>query len=317
MKKIKVFAPASVANMGCGFDVMGMALEGVGDEMEVGIEEGYGLTIINESGVKLPADIERNVITPAVIAFLDAYRKQMKVEVRILKKILPGSGIGSSAASSVAAVYGLNELLGRPYTLKELIPFAMEGERLISGVAHADNVGPSLLGGIVFIRGYAPLDVIPLPLPASFCCTVVHPHIMISTKTAREVLPEKIPLREAITQWGNVGGLVAGLLLGDMELVGRSMKDVVAEPYRKHFIPLYDEMKAELLQQGALAVNISSSGPSVFALSDSMERAGELGQRMKAHFEALRIEADIYVSDVAGKGARMVGEIIDVEGLKS
>ena len=305
MKKIKVFAPASVANMGCGFDVMGMALDGVGDVLEVTVSEGYGLSIDNRSGVKLPQDIEKNVITPAVLAFWEAYRKSMKVEVTLLQKILPGSGIGSSAASSAAVVFALNELLDRPFRIEELISFAMEGERLISGTAHADNVGPALLGGIVFIRGYEPLDVIPLPVPANFCCTVVHPHIMVSTKEAREVLRKEIPLHDAVVQWGNVGGLVAGLTMGNIELVGRSMKDVVAEPYRKHFIPLYDHLKEALLQAGALAVNISGSGPSVFALTDSLGLAGKMGEIMQAHFDGLEVEANVYVSQVARQGARV------------
>lgn len=304
MKKIRVFAPASVANMGCGFDVMGMALDEVGDVLEVTVAEGYGLSIKNESGVKLPVDIEKNVITPAMIAFMNAYGKTVKVEVTVLKKILPGSGIGSSAASSVAAVFALNELFGRPFKPEELISFAMEGERLISGTAHADNVGPALLGGIVLIRGYDPLDVIPLPVPEVFCCTVVHPHIMVSTKAAREVLKKEIPLRDAVTQWGNVGGLVAGLLTGNMNWIARSMRDVVAEPYRKHFIPLYDELKENVLQAGALAMNISGSGPSVFALSASQEQAEKIGRVMKEHFDRLKVEADIYVSKVARQGAR-------------
>lgn len=306
MKKIRVFAPATIANMGCGFDVMGMALEGVGDVLEVVVSDGYGLDIKNKSGVDLPDDPEKNVITPAILTFLDAYGKRMKVEVTILKKIRPGSGIGSSAACSAAAVFALNELTGRPFDRQALIPFAMEGERLISGAAHADNVGPALLGGIVFIRGYDPLDAICLPVPNAFCCTVVHPHIAVSTKAAREVLRREIPLHEAVLQWGNVGGLVAGLTLGDIALVGRSMQDVVAEPYRKHFIPLYDELKMALSEGGALAVNISGSGPSVFALSDSMELAGKLGKIMDVHFKKLSIAADIYVSQVAREGAREV-----------
>lgn len=306
MEKIKVFAPATVANMGCGFDVMGMALEGVGDVLEVAVSEGFGLSIFNRSGVDLPVNVEKNVITPAVLAFLEASEKKLKVEVTVCEKILPGSGIGSSAASSAAAVFALNELCGRPFSLHELVPFAMEGERLISGTPHADNVAPALLGGIVFIRGYEPPDLIQLPVPEAFCCTVVHPHIMVSTKAAREVLRREIPLQEAVTQWGNVGGLVAGLALGDMALVGRSMRDVIAEPYRKHFIPLYDELKARALEAGALAVNISGSGPSVFAVSPALDTAVRIGQEMQQHFDGLQVKAEVYVSKVARQGARKV-----------
>lgn len=305
-RKIKVFAPATVANMGCGFDVMGMALEMVGDVLEVSVSAGFGLQIDNQSGVVLPVRVDKNVIAPTVLAFLDAYGKELKVEVTVLKKILPGSGIGSSAASSAAVVFALNELLGCPFGLTALVPFAMEGERLISGSAHADNVGPSLLGGIVFIRGYEPLDIIQLPVPEAFYCTVVHPHIMVSTRAAREVLRKEIPLRDAVIQWGNVGGLVAGLALGNLELVGRSMQDVVAEPYRKHFIPLYDELKSVVMSAGALAVNISGSGPSVFALSASPEIAEATGKLMQQHFDNLGIDTDVYVSGVARSGARVI-----------
>lgn len=307
MKKIRVFAPATIANMGCGFDVMGMALEEVGDVLEVAVADGYGLQIENHSGVDLPAAAEKNVVTPAVLSFLDAYGEKKEVYVRIDKKILPGSGIGSSAASSAAVVFALNELLGQPFSRKELVTFAMEGEKLISGSPHADNVAPALLGGIILVRGYTPLDLISLPVPDAFYCTVVHPHIMVSTKIAREVLKKEIPLAVAVEQWGNVGGLVAGLMMGDMALVGRSMKDVVAEPCRKHFIPLYDELKIAVAGTGALAMNISGAGPAVFALSDVREKAAEIGQVMQKHFDSLGICADVYVSKVGRQGTKVIG----------
>lgn len=305
-KTIRVFAPASTANLGCGFDVMGMALDGVGDILRMSVGDGDNLVINNESGMNLPSDIEKNVITPAVRAFMAAAGKKAAVEITVEKKILPGSGIGSSAASSAAAVFGLNELFDRPFTVKELVDFAMQGEKLISGTAHADNSAPAVMGGIVFIRGYEPLDIVSLPVPESFCFSVVHPHIMVSTKEARDVLRKEIPMREAVTQWGNVGGLVAGIMTGDMPLIGRSMRDVVVEPYRKGFIPGYDELKAACMAAGALAVNISGSGPSVFALSDSLETAEQVGKAMKAHFDALDIENDLYVSHVPTVGARVV-----------
>lgn len=305
-KTIRVFAPASTANLGCGFDVMGMALDGVGDVLRMSVGDGDSLVINNESGMNLPSDIEKNVITPAVRAFMAAAGKKAAVEITVEKKILPGSGIGSSAASSAAAVFGLNELFDRPFTVKELVDFAMQGEKLISGTAHADNSAPAVMGGIVFIRGYEPLDIVSLPVPDSFCFSVVHPHIMVSTKEARDVLRKEIPMREAVTQWGNVGGLVAGIMTGDMPLIGRSMRDVVVEPYRKGFIPGYDDLKAACMATGALAVNISGSGPSVFALSDSLETAERVGKAMKAHFDALSIENDLYVSHVPTVGARVV-----------
>lgn len=303
MKKIKVFAPATVANLGCGFDVLGMAVGGAGDVLEIGMERGDGLVINNLSGVGLPEDIEQNVVTPAIRALLAAAGGGCRVEVDILQKILPGSGIGSSAASAVAAVYGLNELLGRPFGAHELIEFAMEGELLTGGARHADNVAPALLGGIVLVRGYEPLDFVQLPVPRDFHCTVVHPHIAVMTKEGRRVLPGRVPLGDAVRQWGNVGGLVAGLSAGDMALVGRSVCDAVAEPCRKAFIPGYDRLKAELLAADALAVNIAGSGPSVFAISDSEGKAQRAGQVMSRHFAALAIPADVYRSFGECRGA--------------
>ena len=305
MRKIRVFAPATVANMGCGFDIMGMTLDAVGDVLSVEIGEGDSLVIINKSKQPLPENIEQNVITPAVRAFLAAYGCPMAVTVTVEHKIAPGSGIGSSAASSAAAVYALNELLDHPFTDEKLVEFAMEGEKLISGgTPHADNVGPSILGGVVLLRGYDPLDVVRLPVPGRFCCAVAHPAIMVSTREAREVLPKEIPLRMAVKQWGNVAGLVAGLAEGDVALIGRSMQDVVVEPYRKHFIPGFDELRKKVLKVGALAMNISGAGPSVFALSESMTLADRAGEVMRAHFLQYNIESNIYVSKISNRGAR-------------
>ncbi|MDD4819401.1 MAG: homoserine kinase [Flavobacteriales bacterium] len=305
-KSVKAFAPASVANMSCGFDVMGMALDGVGDTVEVSMSEGDGIKIENKSDVSLPTDVEKNVITPAVRAFMQALGKKAMVEVTVLKKILPGSGIGSSAASSAAAVVALNALCDYPFSPEKLVEFAMEGECLISGTRHADNVAPAILGGVVFMRGYEPLDMVKLPVPEHFWCTVVHPHITVNTADARAVLPKEIPMRKAVTQWGNVGGLVAGFAMGDMDLIARSMVDVVVEPYRKGFIPEYDDLKEKLAMAGAMASNISGSGPSVFAVSQSKEKAHLLSEVMRRHFDALGIKNDVYVSHVMPHGARVV-----------
>ena len=212
MKHIKVFAPGTVANLGCGFDIMGLTLDGVGDRIEVAAEAGAsGLAIRNESGKRLPEKPEDNVITPAVAALLEAYGKPVRVEITILEKIAPGSGIGSSAASSAAAVYGVNELLGRPFSGKQLVEFAMMGEAVLGGTPHADNVGPALLGGVVLVRGYRPFDIVRLPVPDNFFYAVAHPGIVVSTREAREALTKRIHLSDAVAQWGNVGGLVAGI----------------------------------------------------------------------------------------------------------
>lgn len=307
MKKVRVFAPASIANMGCGFDVVGLALDEVGDIIEITQSEGDGLTITNNSGVPIPEDIEKNVITPVVRSFLARIGQKAQIDVTICEKIYPGSGIGSSAASSAAAAFGMNELYGCPLSEEEVVLCAMEGENLASGGYHADNAAPAVMGGIVLIRGYEPLDIIQLPVPGNFYCAVVHPHLVVSTKEAREILPKAVPMHDAVRQWGNVGGLIAGLYSGNIGLIGRSMQDFVAEPYRKKFIPGFDDLRKAILEHGALAVNISGSGPSMFALCDHRSIADKAGAIMKEHFENLGIGSEVYVVKVSNKGAKLTG----------
>lgn len=308
MKKVRVFAPASIANLGCGFDIMGLALDEVGDILEMTATEGDGINITNCTDVPLPEDIEENVITPVIRKFLEMIGKKAQIDVMIKQKIYPGSGIGSSAASSAAAAYGMNELFNCPLSDEEMVICAMEGENLASGGYHADNAAPALLGGIILIRGYEPLDIIQLPIPGNFYCAVVHPKIMVSTKAARSILPKAVPMHDAISQWGNVGGLVAGLYSGNIGLVGRAMRDAVAEPYRKQFIPGFDELREKILQSGSMAMNISGSGPSVFSLSDKREIAHRAGEIMKEHFDSRGINCEVYVVKVTNKGAKLLAQ---------
>lgn len=307
MKKVRVFAPASIANMGCGFDVIGLALDEVGDILEITMSEGDGLSIVNISGVPMPEDIEMNVITPVVRSFLQRVGAKAQIDVTICEKIFPGSGIGSSAASSAAAAYGMNELFGCPLSDEEVVACAMEGENLASGGYHADNAAPAVMGGIVLIRGYEPLDLIQLPVPGNFYCSVVHPDIVVTTRQAREILPGSVPMHDAVRQWGNVGGLISGLYSGNIGLIGRAMKDHVAEPYRKRFIPGFDDLREKILAAGALAMNISGSGPSSFALCDHRDKAERAGRIMKEHFDSLDIGCDVYVVKVSNKGAKLMG----------
>ena len=307
MKRIKVFAPASIANLGCGFDVMGMALDEVGDVLEMTLDEGgSGISIIKDTDVPLTENVEDNVVTPVIRKFFEMTGRSGHVDVRIIKKIYPGSGIGSSAASSAAAAFGINELFGAPLSEEDVVICAMEGENLASGGYHADNAAPAVMGGITLIRGYEPLDIIKLPVPGNLYCPVIHPHLMVSTKEARSILPKEIPMHTAITQWGNVGGLVAGLCTGNIELVGRAMRDAVAEPYRKGFIPGFDELRSKLLGAGAFAMNISGSGPSVFALANRSDIAQRVGSIMERHFAQQGILSETYVVKVSNKGARLI-----------
>ncbi len=307
-KEIKIFAPATVANVAAGFDILGFALEKPGDELIISTRSSTGIRITNQSSfTSMPLDPEKNTSGVALQAFLDHIGSSQGFEIQFLKKVKPGSGIGSSAASSAAAVFGANELLGNPLTPAELVQFAMEGERLASGSAHADNVAPALLGGFVLIRSYHPLDIIPLPTPEKLFCSIIHPQIELKTEDSRKVLKKQITLQNAIVQWGNTAGLIAGLFMEDYELIGRSLQDVIIEPTRSILIPGYESMKEAALKAGALGCNISGSGPSLFAFSTSLENATEIAEAMQSVCTSIAIESDIYVSKVNKKGPVVVG----------
>ena len=308
MKTIKAYAPATVANVSCGFDVFGFAVEQPGDEVQLTLTKESEVLIkkIDGDDGRLPLDATKNTCGVAVLAFLKALDKKQGVEI-VLKKNLPlGSGMGSSAASSVAALVGINHLMGEPFSKKELLPFAMEAERVACGSAHADNVAPSLLGGFVLVRGYEPLDVVSIPTPENLYCTLVHPHLELKTQDSRQVLKSTISLKDAVTQWGNIAGLIAGLMKPDYGLIGRSLKDVIAEPIRALLIPGFDIIKEEAIQAGALGCGISGSGPTIFALSTERELANRTGKVIQQQFEKYKLESEVYVSKINGKGARVV-----------
>ena len=309
METIKVFAPATVANVACGFDVMGFAMESIGDEVVVTKTSEPGLKITGISGCNgLPTDPEKNVSTVAVQALLNALNEPFEggFEFKLIKKVSPGSGLGSSASSSSSAVFAVNELLGNPFSKKELVQFAMEGEKAASGIPHADNVAPSLLGGFTLVRSYDPLDVIELDYPKGLYATVVHPQIEVKTSDSKKILRQQLSLKDAITQWGNVGGLVAGLAKGDFDLIGRSLQDVVAEPVRSYLIPFFPEAKALAMENGALGCSISGSGPSTFALSSNEETANNISKAFRQLYESNNIEANVYVSKINPKGAEVI-----------
>ncbi len=305
-KSIKVFAPATVANVGSGFDILGFALHEPGDELSVKISGKPGIRIINKTPFAIPESPEKNVSGISLKAMLQQLKSNQGFEIEILKKIMPGSGLGSSAAGSTASIFAANELLGRPFTLEELIPFAMEGERSVSGIAHADNVGPALLGGFVLIRSYRPLDIIRLEYPKKLHCAVVHPQIEVRTEDARKILKDKITLKDAIVQWGNVAGLISGLYRGDYDLIGRSLVDVIIEPIRSVLIPGFDAVKKAALDAGALGCSISGSGPSIFALCRSFRDAERVALQMSETFNDAGIENHSYVSIIGDTGTRII-----------
>lgn len=309
-EKVRAFAPASVANVGCGFDVLGFAIDDPGDEVVAELAEQAGIEILSVDGDegRLPLETDRNTAGVAVRELLKELKadKEIGINLRIYKKMPLGSGLGSSAASSVAAVVAVNHLLGDPFSTKELLSFAVEAERVASGTPHADNVAASLFGGFILVRSNDPLDVISLDTPEKLHCTVIHPRIEIRTEDTRKILRQRIPLAKAVIQWGNVGGLIAGLLKSDYELIGRSLHDEIVEPIRSVLIPGYDDLKQAALKAGALGCSISGSGPSVFALSTSKKQAREVGKAMSQVLNAVGLESDLYVSMINRQGAAVI-----------
>ncbi|MDR0687961.1 MAG: homoserine kinase [Prevotellaceae bacterium] len=304
-KTIKIFSPATVANVACGFDVLGFALNSPGDEISMALNGSGSVELRDETPYRLPLSPEKNVTAVALQSMLNALQSKQGFTITFLSKIMPGSGIGSSAASAAAGVFGANELLGCPFTRRQLVEFAMQGERAASGTAHADNVAPALMGGFTLVRSYAPLDVIPIPSPPIFAA-VVHPQIEVRTSDSRKILRHEVPIKKAVEQWGNLAGLVAGLFTGDYDLIGRSLHDVIVEPVRALLIPEFYAIKQAALDAGALGCSISGSGPSIFTLSRSEATAQKVALAMRYGFDRVGIENHAFVSSVNKEGVRVV-----------
>lgn len=306
---IAAYAPGSVSNVACGFDVLGFALDQPGDVVVAAPLDGPGVTIAAISGDagRLPLDPACNTAGAAVLALLQRLETTRGVSLTIHKGLPLASGIGSSGASAVAAVVAVNELLGRPATLDLLLTCAMAGEKAGCGASHPDNVAPSLYGGFILARSADPPDIVRLPVPQGLACAVLHPHVEVQTGEARALLGENVKLRDAVRQWGNVGALVASLFTGDQALLSRSLEDVVAEPKRACLVPGFYAVKSAALAAGALGCSISGSGPSVFALAGSLERATQVGQAMQRAFDTeSAVGADLWVSLVGRQGARVI-----------
>ncbi|MFZ4399320.1 MAG: homoserine kinase [Bacteroidales bacterium] len=306
LKTVSAFAPATVANVSCGFDIMGFALEGCGDKVCITLDADLEDDKVMLSGAYadfIPADRQRNTAGVAINAFLKAYgNENLKLSIALEKNMPLGSGMGSSASSSAASVFALNHLLGNPFSIHELIPFAMEGERIACGSAHADNVAPALLGGFVLIRSYHPLDIISVPCPDDLFCTVVHPHIELQTKDARRILKNDISIQDAIRQSANTASFMLALLQKDYNLMGRSMQDLLAEPKRTQLIPGFVNAKKYALDAGAIGCGISGSGPSVFALCRYKSTAMQVAKEIEKGFSEVGLKCDALVSplNVAG-----------------
>lgn len=305
IQSVLVRTPATVANMVCGFDILGFAVEEPYDTMQLSKTNQRGLTIIHEDNYGLSCDPSQNVAGVALLSLLEeANLKNTGLELRIHKQIKPGSGVGSSAASAAGAVVAANVLLQRNYQNDDLVRFAMNGEKLASGVKHADNIAPCIYGGVTLIRSIFPLDIISLPSPDLFV-TIVHPQIEVRTADARSILKQNVQLRDAIRQWGNIGGLVAGLMKGDHALIGRSLEDVLIEPVRSILIPGFDAIKKKSKEAGALGGGISGSGPSIFMLSSEYLTALHVEQEMKAIYTAMALDHHTYVTRICSKGIRI------------
>lgn len=306
MEQIKIFSPATIANVSCGFDVLGLALESVGDIMQLQKTPEKGVKITKITGQNLPLEASKNVAGVALISLLEALgNPDFGFEVEIHKKIKPGSGIGSSAASAAGAVWAANELIGSTFTPTQLVTFAMQGEKLASGVAHADNVAPALLGGFTLVRSYDPLDVIALPVPESLYAVVLHPQIEVKTSDSRKILKQTLTMQQAIKQWGNLGGLVAALYKEDYDLLSRSLVDYVVEPIRSILIPHYEELTQLAKQAGALGTGISGSGPSIFALCQGEPKAQRVKDALHTFYAQTAIEFELHLSKIGTQGVRI------------
>ncbi|MAJ51129.1 MAG: homoserine kinase [Flammeovirgaceae bacterium] len=305
MESIKVFAPATVANVGCGYDILGFALEGYGDELILTERQDDQLVIKTIQGVaELPLDPTKNVSTVTISALLEDLKLNKGFDLKIKKNIAAGSGLGSSASSAAAAAYAVNEFLGGPISSEELIKFAMEGERIASTKAHADNVAPSILGGFTVVRSYDPLDVFNIPYPEDLRVVIIFPQVEVKTSDAKKIIKEQVKLSDAIKQWGNVAGLVSGLILHDFERIGKSLQDVVIEPVRSYLIPLYQEMKTIALNVGALGFSISGSGPSMFCFVRDTSESSLIIERAKELYGKNGIDVISFVSGINNMGAK-------------
>jgi homoserine kinase len=301
MDEITVLAPATVANVVCGFDCLGFCLNEPNDVMKLRLTDTGEVRITHLDGFGLPTEPEKNVAGKALLAVLDRVVEKIGFDVEITKRIMPGSGIGSSAASAAGAVVAANKLLDDRFSRNELVELAMHGEMVASGAKHADNIAPCILGGFTLVRSVDPMDVISIDHPPLFA-TIIHPQIEIKTSYAREILPKEVPLKSAIRQWADVGSLIAGLQKGDYKLISRSLQDFIVEPVRKKLIPRFDDIKEGSLANGALGGGISGAGPSIFMFSETRDAAEAIGNEMTRIYRETSIEFNVYVSEINPNG---------------
>lgn len=304
MNQIKVFSPATVSNVACGFDVLGFPIDSIGDEMIVRKTKKKSLVISNVTGYSVPLDIDKNVSTIAAKKMIEQLNPDCGFDFNIKKNIIPGSGIGSSGSSASASVYAINKLLGSPLSEIEMVSYAMKGEVASSITEHADNVAPALMGGLVMVKSISPLEILKLPTPKDLYCFVINPKIEVKTSYSREILPKEVKLKSATKQVSTFGSFVHSLHTEDYELLGRSLNDYLIEKHRKKLIPLFDEIKGIALNNGALGCSISGSGPSVFALTKGIEKANEINLLVSDLYKTSGYDFSTYVSKISENGVR-------------
>ena len=306
MNYIKIFAPATVANVSCGFDSLGFAVDAVGDEMTFTKTSEKGVEITNITGADLTYNIDENAASAVIKKMLNEANADFGIALTIHKGFSPGSGLGSSAASAAGAAFGANQLLGDIYSDLELTKFAMFGEKVACGSAIADNVAAAIFGGFILVRSYHPLEIIKLPVPRELRVVAIHPQISIKTKDARAVLPTEIALKDAVTQWANVGGLISGLYTDNYNLISNSLVDIIVEPARKPLIPFFDDIKNSAKKAGALGAGISGSGPTVFALCEGDIVAKAVYKSIEESYKNTGINFEMFISKVNHKGIKII-----------
>ncbi|WP_411768437.1 homoserine kinase [Winogradskyella sp. A3E31] len=304
--QVRIFSPATVANVACGFDVLGFCLDSIGDEMVIRKTSEKGIKITKIEGYDLPFETEKNVAGVSALAMYQDLNPDCGFEIEIYKNIKPGSGIGSSSASAAGSVFGINELLGKPLSKSELTKYAIKGERLASQSEHADNLAPAIYGGFTLVKSCNPVQILELPTPPDLFATIIHPQIEIKTSQARAILPKQVDLKDAITQWANVGSLVHALHTDDYGLLRAALVDVIIEPHRKELIPHFDELKKQVLNSGALGCGISGSGPSVFALSKGKNFAEKVAESMTSIYSDTDIAFEVHVSKINTEGIKLI-----------
>ena len=306
MDSIKIFSPATVANVGCGFDVLGLCLDKVGDQMVIRKTQRKGIFITKIEGFELPYAVHENVAGVSALAMYNELNVAFGFEIEIYKQIKPGSGIGSSAASAAGSVFGMNYLLDNAFDKIDLIKFAMKGEAVASKSEHADNIAPAILGGFTLVKQNNPLEVIQLPTPKALNAVIVHPQIEIKTADSRAILPKTVALSDAITQWSNVGSLVHALHTSDYNLIGKSLKDVVIEPHRSKLIPNFNSLRKISLESGALGCSISGSGPSLFSLCEGLKNAKKVEANQRGFMTNTGIPFETHISKINTEGIKIL-----------